>query len=218
MRFQRTGFIRPGPVCLVALGALIWLGCGKAPTLVQKYILEYPAPGREGKTKIDEALKVELFAVAQAYNSTAMVYRPTPFKSEAYTYHRWRVNPGNLVSDYLVRDFRSAGLFKAVFSGGRGDPSRFVLEGGVEEFQEVDAPEGWQAVLILNLTLLDTNYQEIPQRVVFQKNYQALEPMPEKTPGGLAQGMSRALEKLSGQIQADVYEAALKRVRGKGKP
>jgi hypothetical protein len=46
--------------------------------------------------------------------------------------------------------------------------------------------------------------------VVFQKNYQATEPMPEKTPAGLAQATSRAMEQLSGQIIADVYQAAKK--------
>jgi hypothetical protein len=55
----------------------------------------------------------------------------------------------------------------------------------------------------------------MPQRVVFQKNYQVLEPLAEKTPQGLAQGMSRAMEQVSARIINDTYEAARNRNAGK---
>ena len=179
--------------------------------LVNQYILEYPAPVVGGQAKIPEAIKVELFSVAQAFNTTAMVYQPQPFKSQVYNYSRWRVNPGYLVTDYLLRDLREAGLFKAVFGPDSSGKYRFKLEGGVAEFQELDAPGGWQAALGLTVTLLDTNQEELPQRVVFQKNYRVLEPMPEKTPQGLAQAMSRAMEQVSARIITDTYEAARSR-------
>ena len=191
----------------------ILAGCGKPPNLVQKYILDYPSPTLARAPEVGEVIKVELFAVAQVYNSPAMIYQPGPFKSDAYTYHRWRVNPGNMVTDYLVRDLRNSRLFKAVLPYGSSGKSRYLLEGGVEEFQETDEPGGWQASLALNITLLDLSRQELPQRVVFQKNYRTTEPLTEKTPQGLAQGMSRAMERLSGEIMADIYRAAANRAK-----
>jgi hypothetical protein len=85
----------------------------------------------------------------------------------------------------------------------------------VGEFQEVDAADGWKASLALTVTLLDTTQEVLPQRVVFQKNYRVLEPLPEKTPQGLAQGMSRAMEQLSARIINDTYEAARNHSAGK---
>jgi len=203
---------------ILLLAVLPWLllaGCGKPPVLINNYILEYPAPLVGKNPRLDAALKVELFAVAQAYNSTAMVYRPQPFKSEVYNFNRWRVNPGYLVTDFLLRDLRNSGLFQAVLSYREAGNARFRLEGGVEEFQELDEADGWKAALVLNVTLLDLHQEELPQRLVFQKNYRAAEPLPEKTPQGLAQGMSRALEKLSARIITDTYEAARRRTTGK---
>jgi ABC-type uncharacterized transport system auxiliary subunit len=191
-----------------ALALALLAGCGKPPALVHNYLLEYPAPVLRASAPLDESLKVERFAVAQAFNTTAMVYRPDPLQSATYKYHRWRVNPGSLVSDYLIRDFRYSGRFKAVLSDETTSSHRFLLEGGVEEFQEVDGPDGWKAALALSVTLLDLNRKEITKRVVFQKSYRAEEPLTAKTPAGLAQGMSRALESLSPQIVADVYRAA----------
>jgi ABC-type uncharacterized transport system auxiliary subunit len=179
--------------------------------LVHQYMLEYPAPVLAKKAKSPETVKVSLFSVAQAFNTNNMVYQPQPYKSETYNYSRWRANPGYLVTDYLLRDFRDSHLFNAVFGPGSSGRFRFALEGGVEEFQELDEPDGWKAVLALTVTLLDVSQEELPQRVVFQKNYRAVEPMPEKTPQGLAQGMSKAMEHLSARIIADTYEAIRQR-------
>ena len=139
---------------------------------------------------------------------------PRPTQAENYNYSRWRVNPGYLVADYLTRDLRDSRLFKAVLSADSPSKARFSLEGGVQEIQELDQGEVWQASLALNITLVDTNENEITKRVLFQKNYQATETMTEKTPAGLAQAMSRALAQLSPQIITEVYQAA-KKVRGK---
>jgi cholesterol transport system auxiliary component len=204
-RKPKTVFIIP------LLMALLVGGCGKPPVLVQQYIFDYPSPVMKGQPATGEAIKVDLFGVAQAFNNTAMVYQPQPFKSDTYNYNRWRVNPGNMVTDYLRRDLRNSGLFKAVFSPQTPGQARYMLEGGVEEFQEIDDPDGWKAALALTVTLLDLLEDEVHQRVVFQKNYQAMEPLMEKTPKGLAEGMSRAMEKLSAQIIADVSRA-VKRV------
>ncbi len=198
---------------VVFIMLFLFAGCGKPPTLVQRYVLDYPSPAVSGSGKIGEVIKVELFEVSQAYNSPAMIYQPHPYKSDTYQYHRWRVNPGNMVTDYLLRDLRNSRLFKAALPAGSSGKSRFLLEGGVEEFQETDEPDGWKAALALNVTLLDLSRQELPQRVVFQKNYRAVEPLTEQTPKGLAQGMSRAMERLSAEIIADIYKAVAKQAK-----
>ncbi|MFP3868802.1 MAG: ABC-type transport auxiliary lipoprotein family protein [Desulfobacteraceae bacterium] len=192
--------------------ALLTYGCGKPPILVQRYLLDYPAPVFTNLPTLEAGIGVEQFSVAQAFNTNAMVYQPQPFKSDTYHYHRWRVNPGYMVTDYLVRDLRDSGLFQAVMGPNQTSDCRFRLEGGVEECQEIDDPAVWQAALTLHITLLDTNQKEITRHVVFQKKYQALEPLAEKTPGGLAQGMSQALQHLSTRIISDVYQAARSRL------
>ncbi len=197
-----------------ALPALAAVGCSRAPVLVHQFILEYPAPQFSGRSQVPEAIKVQQFAVAEAFNTTAMLYRPSPYQRQAYVYNRWRISPGPLVTDCLVQDLRHSRLFTAVLTEDSPDRARFRVEGGVTEIQEEDEPGGWQAVLALNVTLLDTNFpaKEVSKRVVFQKSYRAVEPMPEKTPQGLAQGISRAMSRLSQQILADLHRAAQARV------
>ena len=71
------------------------------------------------------------------------------------------------------------------------------------------------ASLTLTVTLLDTTQEEAPRKVLFQKSYRVTEPMVARTPKGLAEAMSRAMELTSAQIITDVYAAARQRLQAK---
>lgn len=207
-----SGILGLNLFCLLCLSA-----CGGSPVLVHRYLLEYSPPAVRMSETLPVALTVEPFAVAQAFNSTAMIYRSAANVSDAYRYHRWRVDPGSMVTASLIRDFREARLFKAVLRHDSTGESRFRLEGGVEEIQEVDTPGVWQATLVLTVTLLDLEAPDVATSVVFQKTFQALEPMAEKTPAGLARAVSLAMQRLSQEILPEVYRAARQRLGSPGK-
>jgi len=189
---------------------LVLCGCGglRGRTQVQwKYTLEYTSPLVQGLAAAPHVLRVNLFTVVQSYNSTAMIYQPAPFKLQQYQRSSWRVNPGDMVTDYLLRDLRKQNLFSGVFSYRELNKARFALEGEIEQFAEVDEPAGRKAVLSVYVTLLDTAQKEVTKMVVCRKNYLFAEPFGEKGPAGFAQGMSRAMEKFSRQLISDLSRA-----------
>lgn len=186
--------------------------CGKPPIVTNHYILEYPSPVFGGRPTLDESIKVELFAAAKYITDNAMVYLPRPLETKSYVYNKWQVDPSHLVTDFLLRDLRASNLFKGVFGYQQSGIGRFKVEGAVQQFAEVDDPDGWKAVLAVSVTLLDLNEAEVTKRVIFERNYRQAELMPERTPAGLAQGMSRAMEVVSQQIINDLYKAAAARV------
>jgi ABC-type uncharacterized transport system auxiliary subunit len=200
------------PVLLALMAVLSLSACGKPPNLINRYILDYPPPIVGRQSPVDAGIKVELFAVDESINRPEMVYRVNPYQTGVYQYNRWRTDPGYLVTDYLTRDLRDSRLFKAVFSYDRSGQARFHLEGGVAEFQENDMPGPWQAALTLNITLLDADKENIAEKVVFQRNYQAQETMAAKTPQGLAEAMSAAMERVSKKVVDDVYRAVKQRL------
>jgi cholesterol transport system auxiliary component len=194
------------------VAALLLCGCGKPPSLINRYVLAYPPPVLAQLRPLDTAIKVNLFAVDETLNRSEMVYKENPYKTGTYRYNRWRANPGYLATDYLTRDLRDSKLFKAVFSYDQSGQGRFRLEGGVQAFNELDLPGGWQAALTLDITLIDADKENIATRVVFQKTYETQEPMLTKTPQGLAEAMSYGMQKLSKQIIDDVYRAVKPRL------
>jgi cholesterol transport system auxiliary component len=136
-----------------------------------------------------------------------MVFRPEPYQLDTYASNRWMTNPGDMVSDYLLRDLRNSGLFKAALSYRDLEDTRYVLDGSVDEFLEVDNEGTRTAVMTLSITLLDFSRSGSEDRLLFQKKYQATEPFTEKTPTGLANAMSTGMGKLSAMIIRDILQA-----------
>jgi len=197
------------PYLLLACMVIMGCGGGKATYVVKQYLPEYPPPAAAGQPKIDAAIRVEPFSTAQAFAGTAMVYRPSPYERGAYSRERWRVAPGDMVTDFVLRDLRASGAFKAVL--GYDDPGegRFVLAGAVTEFMETEGAGGPAARLAADVTLLDTTRQVITQRVVLQKTYAVEEAMKGKSARALAEAMSGAMQKFSAALLADLHRAVV---------
>lgn len=192
---------------------LFMAGCmgGQQPSRTQYYMLDYTPPGVKDTARLDEPLKVERFSVAQFYNSNSMIFRAGSFGLDKFPYDRWGTNPGDMVADYLIRDFRRVGLFRGIFSYRDTDVVRFLLEGSITEFLIVEQKDGRKALLTIYVTLLDMNQTVCTKKVVFQKSYSHAAPCKENSAEGLAMGLSESLERLSAQIISDVYQAVKSR-------
>lgn len=197
---------------LAAIVALTACSCGlsrspKPP--VNYYTLDYAVPGFPDYPRSPAVLQVARFAEAADNNLSQMLYSQGPNLRDEYFYQRWRAMPGDLVSSFLLRDMQQCGLFTAAVGGGSMATSSFRVEGRVDRFFELDLSEAWQADLSVTVTLLRVKPTQSSRLVVFQKSYETREPAAQKTAQSLAEAMSRAMEGLSRQILADIYDAAI---------
>ena len=198
-------------IILLLIGLLS--GCfaqtGKTP-FIRQYMLEYPPP-LSGEGAVGEAVvRVERFSADRMFMGQAMLYRHGPFLREAYPAQRWRIFPGDMVTEFLRRDLREAGLFSAVLSERDAEDVRFSLMGGVEEFLEIGEAKNRKALLTATITLLDLSRKETTGLVVFQKTYRFEAAVSGEGAAGLAAAMSLAMSDLSRQVIADIA-SALKR-------
>ena len=213
--FQKIKDKRLWPnLALLLLSMVLITSCSlgaKHSYKVNQYTLEYPSPFSKELASINELVKVEQFSVAQTFNTSAMIYKEGPNLRNVDPYNRWRTKPGEMAAEYLVRDLRNSGLFRAVISYDDSEETRYLLEGQVDEFLEASEKDGRKAVLSLNVTFLDLKKRDTAEKVIFQRDYKVVEPYTEKTPAALAQGMSRAMEKISRQIILDLQDAVKSR-------
>ncbi len=196
-----------GLLIFALLLLIVSCATGRTAKTAEYYLLDYPPPVSDETTRLDHILKVEKFSIVQLFNSNTMARRKESFALDLFPSVRWKANPAALVTDSLVRDFRYSGSFRAVFSYGDTEMTRFNLEGSVAEFAEIEDKEGPKTSLILNISLLDRDRREGPSRIIFQKNYSHAAICTEKGPRGLARGLSESMERLSRQIISDVYRA-----------
>lgn len=210
----------PLPVAVLAVAfALLLAGClgGRRAPAVSQFVLEYPSPAFPGLAQVEASIMVDRFAASAPFGTTAMVYAPAPYRMDTYNYERWMSEPAGMVTDHLYRDLLYSGLFRAVFGYQSAEGTRYEVSGTVEKFFEEEGPEGAKAVIALNVTFLDTSGRGFAGRVLFQKRYEAAEPLAEESPGDLAAAMSKAMQGLSARIIRDIYEAASKEGQSSGK-
>ncbi len=193
---------------LFLCGLLCLAGCSalkKPKPKIHHFTLEYTVPEIKGLTPLKAVLRVDRFGVAPEYDSNRMIYRDHSFKRDEYVYSKWIGNPGDITTYFLARDLRDSGLFKAVFTYKSNLAASYALEGSVDEFFEWDAPEGWDAVLGLSITLVAAKEPDVSKRVLLQKSYRVTRACKDEHPRGLAETMSLAMGEVSEQILRDVY-------------
>ncbi|MDD3845224.1 MAG: ABC-type transport auxiliary lipoprotein family protein [Syntrophorhabdaceae bacterium] len=189
-------------VCLALVAGC--LGRTKPPFVMDQYTLEYPEPQPAGQPLLEELIRVERFSVAPAFNSTDMVIKTGQYRFDTYKYSRWRTNPSDMVSGFILRDVTRAGIFKGTYSYYDTDLSRYILDGHVDEFCESDEDSPGKAVLSVRITLVDTSLKNPVEQVVFQRQYTYSAEMNDRSPDGLAAALSAAMKDLSAKLVADI--------------
>ena len=169
------------------------------------YTLEYAQPRITGLEPLRSVLMIRRLNVAPQYNTHQILYREKAYNRQAYAYHKWRSNPGDMVTGFLLRYMRESDLFTAVADQSSRLSAAYILEGTIEEFLEHDLPDGWHAVLAVHITLIDTQKQDAVSQVLLQKRYRATAPCRSKNPRALAGAMSSATADISEKIIRDIY-------------
>ena len=188
----------------------IFQGCansGKPHYDVENYLLNYTAPTFENEVKLDKTIRIHRFTIAAAYNNQNMIFRTNDYNVDFFNYNRWAVNPADMVADILLRDMQESGLFRAVFSRYAVEETRFIIQGGINDFFLRIGDKSKVAVITMEITLKDSQQKEATKKIVFQKKYSREETLTDQSPNGYCQAMSQALKNLSQQIITDLYAA-----------
>jgi cholesterol transport system auxiliary component len=194
-------------ILMIGAGCLILAGCAgvrQAPDAIRYYTLEYPPPEAPAGEPGACILRIERFQAAPAYATNRIIYRETAFERQAYTYHRWRASPADLVAFFLARDLRRANVCTAVHAYDSRFAASHAVEGSVEQFLEDDGPDHWEAVLSLSIALVRENEPDVSRRVLLQRVYTERAVCSEKSPAALAAAMSAAMSRASLAIHKDI--------------
>ena len=194
------------PAVALALAAAACSSLKEPSPKIDFYTPEYSPPRLRNLKTLSATLRVERFTVAPLYNTHQMIYRDRSFRRQAYVYHRWRSNPGDLLTYFLSRDLRESGLFRAVSPWETQLPSKYAVEGSVDEFVEWESEEVWKAVLAVSVTLLAEGEPDITKRVLFQQTFSSAKPCAQKNAAGFAGAMSEAMAEISLEVIKSIYD------------
>ena len=126
------------------VGALLLLaGCGGAVKYPNYYALHIPPPPdpptQEG---VRASLAVREFRSPNYLHQGAIVYKTSPEQIGFYNYHRWGIDPREVVTNAVTDRLRASGNFTQVKAyDGRSDVD-YILTGRIEKLEEVDYDGG----------------------------------------------------------------------------
>lgn len=183
------------------------IGLNNTSPQIDFYTFEYEPPDAAPAVTTAYILKIDGFHVSSVYDDDRLLIRSQAFKRNEYTQQRWRANPGDLVADYLARDLARTAYFHAVVRTEPVPDYSHLLTGTIEEFYQHKDGDQWQAILSLNVMLVDEASVPGDGTVLFQQRYAFREPVSDQTPVGFVAGMSLAMRKLSEMLINDIAEA-----------
>jgi cholesterol transport system auxiliary component len=194
-------------IILIILVIFGCMGKQRPPSKIDYYSLDYESTRFNDLKPTPLVLRIERFTVAPVYNTSNIIYKTGKAKRDAYNYHKWLANPGDMVTSFLARDLKNSSLFKAIFEPGARFSSSHIIAGTVDEFFEQDERYFWKAVLSVTITLMKEYETDISKRIIFQKRYKTSERCKRKNPRGIAEAMSTAMSRVSEKIITDVYHS-----------
>jgi ABC-type uncharacterized transport system auxiliary subunit len=97
-----------------------------------------PPPDPPAPESVRASLAVREFRSPTYLHQGAIVYKTSPEQIGFYNYHRWAVDPREVVTNAVTERLRASGNFKQVKPyDGRSDVD-YVLSGRIEKLEEVD--------------------------------------------------------------------------------
>lgn len=171
---------------------------GDGPTTV--YDLDYPPPAAADRGN-GLILRVRDFTCSSEYDVTNLIFVDDEGRVTRMSRNRWAANPATLLGDLLSRDLIAERLFEAIYRRTPLSGESLVLEGHVREFGARETDGRWEAVLELEVILLESPGSAI----VFQKPYRLT--APADSAGGfrmLASGMRDLVSLCSDSIRSDL--------------
>ena len=126
------------PCMGVLLAALGFGACGGGRP-IRYYTMELPPAPQPSASVYPVALLIGRIGAPGILEDEPIAYRSGPNEIGTYDYHHWVEPPVQVLKAMLIRQLRASGKFQSVAELGSSAQGEFVLQGRLDDFEEVDA-------------------------------------------------------------------------------
>jgi len=146
-------------ICFVLMAVMALSGCGGKIRYPNYYTLNLPAPPDPPmQASARASLAVRTFRAPTYLRQGAIVYKTSPEQIGFYAYHRWAMDPRELVTNAVLEHLRAGGNFTQVkLYDGRADVE-YILRGRLDKLEEIDYEGAIKVEVAISaqMTRLDT--------------------------------------------------------------
>lgn len=166
-------------------------------------ISQYPQESR--KVRIDEGVFLQI-KTNKHFRQTNIIYKSSIYEMMPSLYAKWDSPPDDILRNQITEALIRKGLFKDVrYLKSPLTKKYFMLDIVIKDFSRIDEGNKSAAVLILDITLRDSNGNNI-----YKKESEFKEGLEDKTYLNLAKGMSNIMTSALIKITDDIEDALIK--------
>ncbi len=191
------------PALLISL-LLVAGGCAVKTRNITYYAFDYPSPPIESESPVKDPLMVYRFLQARSLSLDSLVISQDKEGEQTLFKYRWEENPADMITDLVLRDLQSSGLFDKVVDQLSSVRYRFALEGNIKKLQGTVKDGKAQAMLEMECSLTDFDAPSGQDKTVLRKNYQIEVPSKDTTPESIIKAMNSAVKELSRRLRTDI--------------
>lgn len=143
---------------LVVTVVAMMAGCAGKVKYPNYYTLNVPPPpDPPAPENVRASLAVREFRSPVYLHQGAIVYKTSPEQIGFYNYHRWAVDPRDLVTNAVTERVRASGNFAQVGAyDGRRDAD-YVLSGQLEKLEEIDYEGGVKVAVSISAQMTNAS-------------------------------------------------------------
>jgi len=201
-----------GSVAIPALGLIAAVLClsGCAGVRYPSYYtlnLAASPPSTTQRAPVPGSVAVREFDAPAFLREGPIVYRETAERLEFYHYHRWAVDPRQTVTNAIVRQLQSSGIFRSVdLFDGHGTPE-CLLTGAIDHLEEVDHGTDVSVEAGLSGRLIDYKTGHVLWQGTSSKQEKLAQRSVPGVVAGISQAMDTTVETLIASMQQGVAES-----------
>ncbi|MCA9732926.1 membrane integrity-associated transporter subunit PqiC [candidate division KSB1 bacterium] len=179
---------------------LLLESCGGTQS-VQYFTLDMPSLNSNNKPgKTADYLSIKQFDSGIMYHEDRLIFQGSPREVKHWNYKKWISPPSILLTEAIKRHFTNANIFKGVLDYPAAIPTRYILEGKINAFEEYDVNENWTVRVGFELRMLDV----ADQRYIWEGAYENQIPVKEKTANAVVKSIDEAVFAIIQQVLVEL--------------
>ena len=191
------------------LGLIVILaGCAlRSRETITYHVFNYPSPVKETQSPIPGTLMVYRFLPAPSVDIDTLVVSQSPGTEQPALLHRWEDNPADMVTELVLRDLDSSGLFEKTVDQLSSARYRYALEGIIRNLQGTVADGKGKALIAIDATLIDFEGRVGLEKNLLKKLYKIEVPSQDATPDSIIRALNLAVKEFSERLRDDIRAA-----------
>jgi ABC-type uncharacterized transport system auxiliary subunit len=193
-------------------------GCSlKARETLMYHSFDYRPPAAESAVPYPETLMVYRFLLDPAVNIYSLMVSDSKGGEESMLFHRWRDNPADMITELVLRDIQTSGLFEKAVDQLSNARYRYALEGTIRRLEGVAKDGKFLAVIEAEAALMDFDPPRQGQKTIMKQSYKVEAPSKDPNAESVVRALNLAVQELSAKIRGDIKAAMEKEAPTGGK-